>query len=196
MSQQQETPTKRVASCPWDTISSELDSQGSATFGPLLTPDECDSLIREYETESLYRGRTVMERHGYGRGEYRYFAYPLPPLVSELRTRSIRTSQKSPTPGTQRWARRPAFWTITRRICSAVTRRARFVRRRCSCDMDRATSIACIRTSTANTCFHCKWRFCYRNQVGILPGANSSSPSSARGCKSRAEVVPLRQGVG
>jgi hypothetical protein len=76
----------RVASLDWANVTSELNSYGCAVIGPLVTPEECDALTASYETDSLFRSRVVMARHGYGRGEYRYFAYPLPALISELRT--------------------------------------------------------------------------------------------------------------
>ncbi len=79
------TGSNRVNALDWPAIASELDGHGSAVVGPLLTPEECGSLIEAYDTESLYRRRIVMAQHGYGRGEYQYFAYPLPPLIAELR---------------------------------------------------------------------------------------------------------------
>ncbi|NVL67857.1 2OG-Fe(II) oxygenase, partial [Escherichia coli] len=51
----------------------------------LLTPDECDALAAMYPDDSRFRSRVVMGRHGFGRGEYKYFAYPLPDLIAELR---------------------------------------------------------------------------------------------------------------
>jgi hypothetical protein len=52
----------------------------------LLTPDECSSLANAYDADQLFRSRVVMARHGFGQGEYRYFAYPLPEIVAALRT--------------------------------------------------------------------------------------------------------------
>ena len=63
-----------------------LDSDGYAILPPLLSPAECASLVRAYEFDALFRSRVVMARHGFGRGEYKYFAYPLPGLVLNLRT--------------------------------------------------------------------------------------------------------------
>ena len=77
---------ERIAALDWDRLNQEIDQQGWATTGPLLTDDERDGLAAAYDDESLYRSRVVMARHGFGRGEYRYYSYPLPPLVQQLRT--------------------------------------------------------------------------------------------------------------
>jgi hypothetical protein len=74
------------ASLDWKSITVDLDTHGSAVIGPLLTPEQCQELASFYERDDLFRSRVVMARHGYGRGEYRYFSYPLPSVVSELRT--------------------------------------------------------------------------------------------------------------
>jgi hypothetical protein len=75
----------RVELLDWTRIAGELDAQGSATIPALLAPDECDSLVKRYDVDGLYRSRVVMGRHGFGRGEYKYYRYPLPDLVGELR---------------------------------------------------------------------------------------------------------------
>jgi uncharacterized protein len=76
---------KSCAVLDWQRISDELDAHGCAVTGPLLTAADCAALVGTYETEELFRSRTIMARHGYGRGEYKYFAYPLPKLVAALR---------------------------------------------------------------------------------------------------------------
>jgi hypothetical protein len=76
---------QRVAELPWDTIETALDAFGCATTGPLLTPDECAALAQSYPVDDLFRSRIVMARHGFGRGEYKYFAYPLPDIIAALR---------------------------------------------------------------------------------------------------------------
>jgi hypothetical protein len=70
----------------WDAIAAELDTSGSALLAQLLSADECTALVGAYADETRYRKTVVMERHGYGRGEYRYFAYPLPERVQQLRS--------------------------------------------------------------------------------------------------------------
>jgi hypothetical protein len=62
-----------------------LDTQGWALTGPLLTAEQCADLIALYDRPEPFRSRVVMARHGFGQGEYRYFADPLPDLVRELR---------------------------------------------------------------------------------------------------------------
>lgn len=75
----------RVRDLDWQRIHEELDQWGRGLTGPLLRPAECAELIARYDDEQAFRSRIVMERHGYGRGEYQYFRYPLPRLVEELR---------------------------------------------------------------------------------------------------------------
>lgn len=75
----------RVGTIEWAHLARELDAQGSAVLAGLLSPDECETLIALYSREELFRSRVVMERHGFGRGEYKYFAYPLPAIVADLR---------------------------------------------------------------------------------------------------------------
>lgn len=70
----------------WEGLTSDLDADGYAILPPLLSPAECASLVTVYGIDALFRSRVVMARHGFGRGEYKYFAYPLPALVLSLRT--------------------------------------------------------------------------------------------------------------
>jgi hypothetical protein len=76
---------KRVSSLDWPRIESDLDAHGHATVGSLLSPAECAAVAGMYPAEEYFRSRVVMAKHGYGRGEYKYFAYPLPALVAALR---------------------------------------------------------------------------------------------------------------
>ena len=76
---------ERVAAIGWERVTAELDEQGCATIAGLLEPEECRGLAGLYAREEPFRSRVVMAAHGFGRGEYKYFAYPLPELVAGLR---------------------------------------------------------------------------------------------------------------
>ena len=75
----------RVRGLDWERLSGDLDASGNAVVEKLLTPAECQALAGFYDAESSFRSRVVMGRHGFGRGEYKYFAYPLPEIVADLR---------------------------------------------------------------------------------------------------------------
>ncbi|MFP2896763.1 2OG-Fe(II) oxygenase [Corallococcus sp. 4LFB] len=70
----------------WEGVGRELDARGCAVLEHLLTPEECEALALLYDVEDTFRSRVVMARHGFGRGEYKYFDHPLPEVVTELRT--------------------------------------------------------------------------------------------------------------
>lgn len=74
------------AAIDWTDVAAELDAHGCATVGPLLSPQECRAIAGLYGSDGPFRSRIVMARHGFGRGEYKYFAYPLPGVIAELRT--------------------------------------------------------------------------------------------------------------
>jgi uncharacterized protein len=76
----------RVRTFDWERVSQDLDAQESAVIEGILSPDECQALAGLYPKDDLFRSRVVMERHGFGRGEYKYFSYPLPDLIAALRT--------------------------------------------------------------------------------------------------------------
>jgi hypothetical protein len=72
-------------SLDWPRIAADLDAQGWALTGPLLLPAQCAEVAALYADDGRFRSRVVMARHGYGQGEYRYFAYPLPQPIAALR---------------------------------------------------------------------------------------------------------------
>ena len=75
----------RIDAYDWQRVSQELNAQGCAILQNLLSPVECTSLAALYPHEEHFRSRVQMSRHGFGKGEYRYFKYPLPDLLGSLR---------------------------------------------------------------------------------------------------------------
>lgn len=70
----------------WSDISEHLDQHGWALLPELLEPDECLAISELYDEDALFRSHVIMARHGFGRGEYKYFAYPLPETIATLRS--------------------------------------------------------------------------------------------------------------
>jgi hypothetical protein len=76
---------ERIDEFDWPAIGKELDQQGNAVVEELLSPEECLAIAGVHPNDDIFRSRVVMGRHGFGRGEYKYFSYPLPDLGA-LRT--------------------------------------------------------------------------------------------------------------
>jgi uncharacterized protein len=76
----------RVDGVDWEKVHADLDAQGWAVVANVLTHAEADSVAGLYHQEQGFRSHVIMGRHGFGRGEYKYFSYPLPPLIQSLRT--------------------------------------------------------------------------------------------------------------
>jgi hypothetical protein len=76
----------RIAAIDWRRGATDLDAYGCAVVNGLLSEPECLTLAETYTADELFRSRVVMARHGFGRGEYKYFAYPLPDIITSLRT--------------------------------------------------------------------------------------------------------------
>lgn len=74
-----------LAQQDWTRAAADLDAHGNAILPALLTPAQCNVLSNAYDQDDRYRSRVVMARHGFGRGEYKYFRYPLPGPVARLR---------------------------------------------------------------------------------------------------------------
>jgi uncharacterized protein len=81
----EEVIVKRMDSVSWQQVEADLDAYGGALLLHLLTSEECSAVRATYSDDSMFRSRVVMTRHGFGRGEYKYFRYPLPHLVEQLR---------------------------------------------------------------------------------------------------------------
>jgi hypothetical protein len=81
-----EEVAERTRALDWGRVARDLDAGGNAILEGILSPDECRSLVELYPADDIFRSRIVMARHGFGRGEYKYFSYPLPEIVAGLRT--------------------------------------------------------------------------------------------------------------
>jgi hypothetical protein len=79
-------PVARVERIDWAQVAAELDAQGAAVLEGLLTTGESRAIAQLYPNDAAFRSRVIMARHGFGKGEYKYFAYPLPELIGGLRT--------------------------------------------------------------------------------------------------------------
>jgi hypothetical protein len=83
-------PEARVAAYDWQALAGELDNYGCAVLPRLLSHDECRTIADLYSDERHFRSHIHMARHGFGKGEYRYFNYPLPDILNGLRTELYR----------------------------------------------------------------------------------------------------------
>ncbi len=169
----QHDPAQRVGALDWDAITHDLDAQGCATIPGLLTPTECNALAARYGDDALYRSRVVMGQHGFGRGEYKYFRYPLPVPVQALRT----ALYPHLVPVANRWH---AAMGIERRFppehATFLDECHRAGQRRPTpllLAYGEGTTTACTRTCTAHRCFRSRWRSCCRRPAPASPGANS-----------------------
>lgn len=77
--------SERVAGLDWVRIEADLDANGHALTGPLLEPAECAAIAARFTDDALFRSHIIMARHGFGRGEYKYFDHPLPDDITSLR---------------------------------------------------------------------------------------------------------------
>jgi hypothetical protein len=80
----------RLEALPWTPVFAHLNGYGWAMIEQVLTAGTCSAIAGLYEDDHLFRSHVVMARHGFGRGEYKYFRYPLPDLITELRTELYR----------------------------------------------------------------------------------------------------------
>jgi hypothetical protein len=176
---------ERIAQLPWPRLAGELDANGTAVLPGLLSADQCAALAASYARAALFRSRVVMAQHGFGRGEYQYFAYPLPELVAQLRS----ALYASLAPIANRWhealqlaTRFPAEHAAFLEHChrAGQTRPTPLLLR-----YGAAITIACTRTCTATRYFRCSSRYCCPHRGRISAAVNSCSANSVR-ARSRA----------
>jgi hypothetical protein len=162
-----------MTSVDWSAISSSLDAFGYALVPECLSRDECKALVKLYEDDALFRSRVVMARHGYGGGEYKYFAYPLPKIVARFRTTlyphlaSIANGWNESLKSDIRFPTTHAEF-LERCHAAGQVRPTPLLLRYGEGDI-----IACIRTCMASMSFRCRLRSCFRSRKRISPAANS-----------------------
>src|SRR6267378_3968476 len=158
-----------AASIDWASKARDLDARGWALLPTLITQDQCRQMSALYARDAAFRSRVVMSRHGFGRGEYQYFAYPLPDLVQTLRT----SLYARLVPIANAWESTSDFPRLILNSSPVVTMRVRPGRRHCYCSTVPATTIACIRTYTASTFSRCKSRSSSPGRPKISTAVNS-----------------------
>ena len=185
---------RRVDAVAWPQVEQELDRYGCAVLPRLLSPAECDALAAMYARDELFRSRVLMERHGFGRGEYKYFDHPLPKLVATLRT----TAYPHLVPLANRWNE------AMRIDVRYPPMHADFVRRCHEAGQVRPTPLMLAYGPDDYNCLHqdLYGEHVFPLQLAILlsePGRDFTGgefvmTEQRPRMQSRAEVVPLRQG--
>jgi uncharacterized protein len=186
--------SSRVDAIDWAQIERELDGQGCAVLKGLLSSDECRALAALYPDDAHFRSRVVMARHGFGRGEYKYFSYPLPDPIAELRPRLY-----------ARLAGIANRWNQTMGIgISYPADHDAFLRRCHQAGQNRPTPLLLRYEAGDYNCLHqdLYGEHVFPIQVAILlsePGRDFEGgefvlTEQRPRMQSRAEVVPLRQG--
>ena len=186
----------RVAALDWANIGTQLDQFGCATTGPLLSADECAAISSRYDEDKIYRSRVIMARHGFGRGEYKYFAYPLPDVVASLRESLYPPLAEI----ANRWNEQMA---LDQRFPAA---HAAYLKRCHAAGQTRPTPLLLQYGAGDYNCLHqdVYGELVFPLQVAFLlsrPGEDFSGgefvlTEQRPRMQSRAEVVPLRQGEG
>jgi len=184
----------RLQAYNWVDLADDLDAHGCAMLQALLSSAECVELARMYADEARFRSRVVMGRHGFGRGEYRYFSYPLPELVTALRG----TAYPHLAPIANRWNASmglPVRYPATH---------AEFIERCHAAGQQRPTPLLLQYGAGDYNCLHQDMygEHVFPLQLAILlsePGRDFSGgefvlTEQRPRMQSRAEVVPLRQG--
>jgi hypothetical protein len=178
-----ESAEDRVAVYNWQALAGELSDYGCAVLLNLLSADECRGIVGLYSDESHFRSHVHMARHGFGKGEYRYFKYPLPQVIGGLRTALYPHLATIANEWNGRMAipeRYPATHASFLKRCHDAGQGRPTPR---CCSMFRVTSIACTRTSTAISHSQSRLRSSSLSRARISLAASSCSPSNGRACK-------------
>jgi uncharacterized protein len=189
-----EQVARRIDAAAWSEVGQNLDQHGSALIRGLLSAHECDALTGLYARDELYRSRVVMARHGFGRGEYKYFGYPLPDLIETLR----RTVYPHLVPVANRWN------SIMRIDTRYPAQHAEFIRHCHDAGQLRPTPLILQYAPDDYNCLHqdLYGEHVFPLQIAILlsePGQDFTGgefvlTEQRPRMQSRVEVMPLRKG--
>jgi hypothetical protein len=185
---------ERLAACDWQRLEADLNGFGCATIEALLPRGACQALRQFYPDDALFRSRIQMGRHGFGKGEYKYFGYPLPSVVATLRE----AAYLHLAPIANRWqaamrsdARFPADHAVFLKSCHAAGQK-------------RPTPLLLQYEAGDYNCLHqdVYGELVFPLQLAVLlstPGEDFTGgdfvlTEQRPRMQSRAEVVPLRQG--
>lgn len=184
--------SERVATVDWQQAYSDLDAEGNAVVKNILAPDECDEIRALYDKGELFRSQVVMERHGFGRGEYQYFRYPLPDLIARLRT----SIYPHLVPIANRWNEAISF----------PTTHAEYIRRCHDAGQDKPTPLILKYGADDYNCLHqdLYGEHVFPLQIAVLlsepekdfTGGEFVMTEQRPRMQSRPMVVPLRKGDG
>ncbi len=144
---------ERIGKYDWDDLGTDLDTYGCAVIPNLLTPEECSAIAALYPHEEHFRSHIVMARHGFGKGEYRYFSYPLPDLLGGLRTALYARLAPVANEWNARMGDENRYPADHQDYLKHAMTPVSGVRRRYCCNMVPATSTPFTRTSTATLRF-------------------------------------------
>jgi hypothetical protein len=173
----------RVAAYDWEALAQDLDGFGCAVLPKLLSPVECRAISSLYSEEEHFRSHVHMARHGFGKGEYRYFKYPLPPLIGGLRTTLYPHLANIANGWNERMGidqRHPELHAEFLKQCHAQgqTRPTPLLLQYVP-----GTSTACIRIFTVISHSRCRLRSCSLNPEAISQAASLFLPSSGHACR-------------
>jgi uncharacterized protein len=186
----------RAEALDWQLIRKDLDEQGSAILSNVLSSRECRAIASLYPDDGLFRSRVVMARHGFGRGEYKYFSYPLPDVIQGLRTALYR-----------RLAPVANQWNLTMGIdVRYPEEHSDFVQRCHDAGQRRPTPLLLQYGAGDYNCLHqdlygehvfpIQVAFLLSEPEGDFTGGEFVLTEQRPRMQSRPEVVPLRQGDG
>ena len=172
-----------VSSFDWAGVAAHLDAHGWARLDALLTGDECDAVAALYEDERRFRSHVRMERHGFGRGEYKYFAYPLPERLGGLRSAVYEELRPIANGWNEAMGKPDALPGGARRVPRGLPRGGAVAADAAPAALRRGRlQLPAPGPVRARTSSRCSSRSCSPTRSATSAAGSSCSPSSARAC--------------